>query len=138
MKVDTQINILVAEDDLSIKSLMVEDLRSLGFEGQIFEAENGVDAYKIFQSNSKLDLIISDIQMPEMNGIELLQRIRAHKDGQHVPFLMVTSDDAKETIITCVDNKASNYIVKPWNKQILIKKIVTCFEKERGVENAST
>lgn len=127
----TVFSILVVDDEASIRSLLVEDLRNLGFNNQIFEAEHGIDGIKIFQKNKEgqgaIALIISDINMPAMNGIDFLKEIR--KESTEVPVLMLTTEGDRDSIIKAAQEKANNYLVKPWNRQVLGSKIISCLSK---------
>ncbi len=132
MENNQMMTILVVEDDVNVREQLIVDLKELGFKGQIFSAENGRDAFMIYHKNIRangIDFIISDIDMPVESGIEFLKSVRSDEFGSNIPVLMLTSHEDRETILACSAHKASNYIVKPWGKQILFQKINTCIDK---------
>ena len=76
----------------------------------------------------KIDFIISDWNMPQMPGIELLKNVRANEAWKHLPFLMVTAEGQKENIIEAVKYRVNNYIIKPFTPETLKEKIDKIFE----------
>lgn len=124
---------LVAEDDPTTRKELVENIRELGFQGQIIEAENGKEAFEIFQKEGKkLQFIISDMVMPISSGYDFLVQVRKDPNFQQLPFLMLTSKSDREIVLKCVQAKVSNYLVKPWNLQTLGEKIHSCWAKHNS------
>jgi len=117
--------ILVIDDSSTTRRLVKDMLRQLGF-NNVVTADDGMAALEVL-NREKVDLIISDWNMPQMSGIELLRRVRA--DGQHTEthFLMVTAEAQQENIIEAVQAKVSNYIVKPFTLKTLQQKIERLF-----------
>ncbi len=97
-------------------------LKEIGFTN-IIEADDGTSALEEIKKN-KVDLILSDRIMPNMDGLELLKTIRDSEEYKDVPFLMVTSEGQKHHVIEAVQEKVSNYIVKPFNHEELKDKIL--------------
>ncbi len=112
---------LVVDDFATMRRIVRKILKDLSFH-EIIEAENGIEALKLLKTN-KIDLIVSDWNMPEMSGLELLQRVRADEQLKNVPFLMVTAEAQKENIVEAVKAKVSNYVVKPFTPAVLEEKI---------------
>ncbi len=115
------LSVLVVDDFATMRRIVRKILRDLQFQ-EIFEAENGIEALKLLKSN-KVDLVVSDWNMPEMTGLELLKQVRADDQLKHLPFLMVTAEAQKENIVEAVQAKVSNYVVKPFTPATLEEKI---------------
>ena len=118
---DLNMKILVVDDFSTMRRILRNSLRQLGYEN-IVEADDGKQAIKVLE-REKIDFIISDWNMPEMSGIELLRWVRGSEDFKDMPFLMVTAEAQQENILTAVQAKVSNYIVKPFNGETLKAKM---------------
>ena len=116
-----KIKILVVDDFSTMRKVIRNLLKQSGYEN-ITEAEDGVAALKVLKS-TKMDLIISDWNMPNMSGIELLKTVRADSDLGTLPFLMVTAESLKENVVEAVKAGVNNYIVKPFTAEVLSEKI---------------
>ena len=92
------------------------------------EAEDGVAAMQKLRS-SKFDFVVSDINMPNMNGFQLLSEIKKDDALKHLPVLMVTAEARKEDIVLAAQNGAAGYIVKPFTKATLEEKLANIFKK---------
>jgi two-component system chemotaxis response regulator CheY len=100
-------------------------LKQIGF-SNLVEAENGQDALNKLKVGD-IGLIVSDWNMPVMQGIELLRTVRADAELKHLPFLMVTAEAQKENIIEAVQAGVSNYVVKPFTAEALQGKLEKIF-----------
>jgi two-component system chemotaxis response regulator CheY len=127
MAVNSDIRILVVDDFLPMRTAIREALEMLKFTN-IEVAENGVLALEKLDAD-KFDLVISDWEMPEMNGLELLKKMKTTEKHKHIPVLMVTAEAAQENILTAIKSGAANYIVKPITVRVLLTKIEKIFEK---------
>jgi two-component system chemotaxis response regulator CheY len=125
MAYDKNMKVLVVDDFSTMRRIVKNILRQLGI-NNISEAEDGVKAAAILEID-KFDLIISDWNMPNMTGIELLRHVRASDHIKDVPFLMVTAEAQQENIIEAVKAKVSNYIVKPFTADTLNEKMEKIF-----------
>jgi two-component system chemotaxis response regulator CheY len=121
------IKILVVDDFATMRKVVRNLLKQAGYEN-IVEAEDGVSALRVLKSQ-KIDFVISDWNMPNMTGIELLKAVRADADMASMPFLMVTAEALQDNVIAAVKAGVSNYIVKPFTAEILNEKIVKIMEK---------
>ncbi len=119
------IDVLVVDDAMTMRRIVRGLLRELGCQN-IREAEDGTAAMEELK-RKKADLVISDWNMPNMTGIELLRAIRADESLKDVPVLMVTAEAKKECIIAAVQAGVSNYIVKPFNANTLEEKLNKIF-----------
>jgi two-component system, chemotaxis family, chemotaxis protein CheY len=124
---EKNIKILVVDDFATMRKVVKNLLKQAGYEN-IVEAEDGVSALRILKSQ-KVDFVISDWNMPNMTGIELLKAVRADSDMSTMPFLMVTAEALQDNVIAAVKAGVSNYIVKPFTAEILNEKIVKIMEK---------
>ncbi|ROR01911.1 two-component system chemotaxis response regulator CheY [Desulfosoma caldarium] len=113
--------VLVVDDFATMRRIVKNILRELDFK-DIVEAENGAAAVKILESQ-EIDLIVSDWNMPKMNGLELLKWVRANEKTKDLPFLMVTAEAQKENVVEAVKAKVSNYIVKPFTAAVMAEKL---------------
>lgn len=124
---DKSIKILVVDDFATMRKVIRNLLKQSGYEN-IVEAEDGVNALKILKSQ-KIDFIVSDWNMPNMSGLELLKAVRADEDLKTLPFLMVTAEALQENVVAAVKAGVSNYIVKPFTSETLDEKIKKIMEK---------
>ncbi|MEW5722125.1 MAG: chemotaxis response regulator CheY [Thermodesulfobacteriota bacterium] len=125
MPYDKNMKILVVDDFSTMRRIVKNILRQLGF-NNIVEADDGTTAAALLE-REKVDLIISDWNMPHMTGIELLRHVRSTEEIKDIPFLMVTAEAQQENIIEAVKAKVSNYIVKPFTADTLHEKIEKIF-----------
>ncbi len=124
---DKNIKILVVDDFATMRKVIRNLLKQVGYEN-IVEAEDGVLALRILKSQ-KIDLVISDWNMPNMTGLDLLKAVRADEDLKTAPFLMVTAEALQDNVIAAVKAGVSNYIVKPFTAEVLNEKITKILEK---------
>lgn len=123
MAVDKNMRILVIDDFQTMRRIVMNLLRQLGFSNMI-EAADGVEAFaKLEEENGAVDLIVSDWNMPNMTGFELLKKVRADERFAKVPFIMVTAEGKRENVIAAVQAGVNNYIVKPFNAATLKGKL---------------
>lgn len=136
MAIPQGISILVAEDDKTTRDSVVSDLKALGFQGDIIEAEDGKQAMdKLnahFEAGGVIDFILSDMVMPIASGFDFLTNLRAVAKYKEIPFMMLTSKNDREVVLQCVKAGVSNYLVKPWNVQVLAEKMHSCWVKHHG------
>ncbi len=117
--------VLVVDDFATMRRIIKNILLQLGFKN-IIEADDGTTAWEIL-NKEKVDLIISDWNMPKMPGIELLKKVRADERLKDTPFLMVTAEAQKENIVEAVKYRVSQYIVKPFTPETLQEKLKKIF-----------
>lgn len=113
--------VLVVDDQNSVRQMTRMTLEELGFK-HIHEAENGVKAMET-ASVQPLDLIISDFNMPEMDGLGLLRAVRGHPVARKVPFILLTGRGDRELVVKAAQAGVNNYLVKPFTAAILRGKI---------------
>ncbi|MHB8068393.1 MAG: response regulator [Desulfobaccales bacterium] len=120
-------NVLVVDDVEVTRKIICHILKRIGFDN-IFETDNGTTALSMLRE-FRVDLIITDWNMPQMSGLELLQKIRANPKHQHIPVLMITGEGQEEYILAAVKAGVDNYVVKPFKAETLKKQIETVFKK---------
>lgn len=118
---DLSINILVVDDFATMRRIMKNILKQIGF-ANITEADDGTTALNELKKK-KFDLIISDWNMPNMPGIELLKAVRSNDELKSLPFLMVTAEAQKQNVIEAVQAGVSNYVVKPFTAEAISEKL---------------
>lgn len=119
--IDTSLKVLVVDDMSTMRRIIKNVLKQIGF-SDLVEAENGQDALNKLQAGD-IGFIVSDWNMPVMQGIDLLRAVRANPDLKHLPFLMVTAEAQKDNIIEAVQAGVSNYVVKPFTAEALQAKL---------------
>lgn len=123
---DKELKFLVVDDFSTMRRIVRNLLKELGF--NVEEAEDGVDALNKLQAGG-YGFVISDWNMPNMDGLELLKTIRADGAMSALPVLMVTAEAKKENIIAAAQAGASGYVVKPFTAATLEEKLNKIFEK---------
>ncbi len=119
--------ILVVDDFSTMRRIVKNVLRELGF-SNIKEAEEGGPALQILKS-SKIDFVVTDWNMPGMDGLALLKAIRSDPALKSIPVLMVTAEAKREQIIEAAQNGVNGYVVKPFTAQTLREKMEKVFER---------
>jgi two-component system chemotaxis response regulator CheY len=124
---DPKMKFLVVDDFSTMRRSVRNLLKELGYTN-VDEAEDGVVAMQKLTAGG-FDFVVSDWNMPNMTGIELLKAIRANAQLAHLPLLMITAEAKKENIIEAAQAGASGYIVKPFTAATLSEKLGKIFEK---------
>lgn len=128
MAVDpTKVKFLVVDDFSTMRRIVRNLLKELGYTN-VDEAEDGVVALQKLKGGG-FDFVVSDWNMPNMDGLTLLQTVRADPALKHLPVLMITAEAKKENIIAAAQAGASGYIVKPFTAATLSEKMTKIFEK---------
>jgi two-component system chemotaxis response regulator CheY len=124
---DLKMKILVVDDFSTMRRIVKNLLRQLGYEN-IEEAEDGAQAYSKLKSGG-FGFVISDWNMPNMDGLDLLKKVRNDPELKDLPILMVTAEAEKEKVITAIQAGVNNYVVKPFTGETLKEKMDKIFEK---------
>ena len=118
---------LVVDDFSTMRRIVRGLLKDMGCT-RADEAEDGVAALKMLKSG-RFDFVISDINMPNMNGFDLLNAIKADDDLKHLPVLMVTAEVRKEDIVMAAQAGAAGYVLKPFSRATLEDKVQTIMQR---------
>lgn len=127
MSTPTDMKFLVVDDFSTMRRIIRGLLKEMGCQN-VEEAEDGAAALQLLKSG-KFDFVVTDINMPNMNGFELLRVIKADELLRHLPVLMVTAEARKEDIVLAAQTGAAGYIVKPFTKATLEEKVQKIVQK---------
>lgn len=125
MAANPNMKVLVVDDFATMRRIVKNILTQLGFKN-VIEADDGTTALDVLKAE-KIDLIISDWNMPKMTGLDLLKAVRADSSMANTPFIMVTAEAQQDNIILAVKAKVSQYIVKPFTAETLAEKLQKIF-----------
>ncbi|HLA36294.1 MAG TPA: chemotaxis response regulator CheY [Rhodocyclaceae bacterium] len=123
----SKLRILVVDDFSTMRRIVRNLLKELGYTN-VDEAEDGAVALQKLKGGG-FEFVVSDWNMPNMDGLTLLQSVRADPNLRRLPFLMITAEAKKENIIAAAQAGASGYIVKPFTAATLADKLTKIFEK---------
>ncbi len=122
----TDIRILVVDDMSTMRRIIRNILDQLGY-SNVEEAENGKQALAKLKKE-KFDFVVTDWNMPEMDGLSLVKAIRSDEELKHLPVLMVTAEAKKENVMEALKAGVNNYIVKPFAPEVLKEKMEKIFK----------
>ncbi len=124
---DLKMKILVVDDFSTMRRIVKNLLKQLGFVN-IEEAEDGAQAYTKLKSGG-FGFIVSDWNMPNLDGLGLVKKVRSDDELKDLPILMVTAEAEKDKVVTAIQAGVNNYIVKPFTGDVLKEKMDKIFEK---------
>ena len=127
MTTPTDLKFLIVDDFSTMRRIVRGLLKEMGC-NNAEEAEDGAVALSMLKG-AKFDFVVSDINMPNMNGFQLLQAVKADESLKHIPVLMVTAEARKEDIVLAAQSGAAGYIVKPFTKATLEEKVQKIMQK---------
>lgn len=127
MNTPTDLKFLVVDDFSTMRRIVRGLLKEMGC-NNVDEAEDGSVALNMLKG-SKFDFVVTDINMPNMNGFDLLKAMKADDTLKHIPVLMVTAEARKEDIVMAAQSGAAGYIVKPFTKATLEEKVQKILQK---------
>jgi len=113
--------VITVDDSSTMRRIIKNTLQKIGFE-TVLEAANGVEALDVLAKN-EVDIIVTDWNMPEMDGLTFVKTLRAKDEYKEIPILMVTTEAAKEDILTALKSGVNNYVVKPFTPDTLKEKV---------------
>ena len=116
------VKLLVVDDSSTMRRIIKNTLERLGHT-DILEAEHGLEAWDLLTQNDDIGVVITDWNMPVMNGLDLVKKIRAEQKYEDMPIIMVTTEGGKAEVITALKSGVNNYIVKPFTPQVLKEKL---------------
>jgi len=116
------LKILVVDDSSTMRRIIKNTLARLGYK-DILEGADGVEGWSALDANPDIEMLITDWNMPEMNGLELVKKTRADDRYADLPIIMVTTEGGKSEVITALKAGVNNYIVKPFTPQVLKEKL---------------
>jgi two-component system chemotaxis response regulator CheY len=116
------LKLLVVDDSSTMRRIIKNTLARLGYKN-VLEGADGVEGWEQLDSNPDIEMLITDWNMPEMNGLELVKKVRADERFKDLPIIMVTTEGGKAEVITALKAGVNNYIVKPFTPQVLKEKL---------------
>jgi two-component system chemotaxis response regulator CheY len=117
-----ELKFLIVDDSLTMRRIVTNSLKNLGYNNFV-EAADGKEALEKLASDSAINFVITDWNMPVLSGLELVKAIRADAKTASMPILMVTTRGVKEDILQALQARVNNYVVKPFTPQVLNDKI---------------
>jgi two-component system chemotaxis response regulator CheY len=124
---DLKMKVLVVDDFSTMRRIVKNLLKQIGFTS-IDEAEDGEQAYAKLKDGG-YGFVVSDWNMPNLDGLGLLKKVREDSALKELPILMVTAEAEKEKVITAIQAGVNNYVVKPFTGELLKEKIDKIFDK---------
>ncbi|MCX6074501.1 MAG: chemotaxis response regulator CheY [Campylobacterales bacterium] len=121
--------LLVVDDSSTMRRIIKNTLSRLGYEN-VLEGEDGIQGWNVLNENTDISMLITDWNMPEMNGLELVRKVRADARFNDLPIIMVTTEGGKAEVITALKAGVNNYIVKPFTPQVLKEKLAAVLGTE--------
>lgn len=119
---------LIIDDSATMRKVLINSLQRIGY-NDVVEAEDGVDALGKFDES--IEFVITDWNMPNMSGVELIRALRANAHGKEIPILMVTTRNKRQDILEAASEGVDNYVVKPFTPPILKEKIDWILARKR-------
>ena len=122
-------NVLIVDDSAAIRKILVRVLGQTDLPiGQVHEASDGIEALKSL-GQTEIGLVLSDINMPNMDGLQFLTRVRATPEWQNLPVIMITTEGSQAKVLEAVQLGAQGYVRKPFTAEQIKEKIVACLHR---------
>lgn len=126
---DKNLKVLVVDDMSTMRKIVSKNLTNLGFQN-IVEAADGVQAWELISSaNSGIGLVVSDWNMPNCSGLDLLKRVRADSRFKTIPFVLVTAENEQAQVVEALKAGVNNYLVKPFTPDSFRANLEATFTK---------
>ena len=118
------VNVLIVDDSSVMRKIVGRSLRQAGLDvGQVLEASNGSEALSLARENT-LDLVLSDINMPVMDGMEFVRQLRGLESAQQTPVVMITTEAGEAHVVQALSLGASGYIRKPFTPEQIKERVI--------------
>ncbi len=114
--------LLVVDDSSTMRRIIKNTLAHLGYK-DVLEGADGVEGWRQMDANLDIDVLITDWNMPKMNGLELIKKVRADERLKDTPIIMVSTESGKSEVLTALKAGVNNYIIKPFAPQVLKEKL---------------
>jgi two-component system chemotaxis response regulator CheY len=115
------LSILIVDDMRSMRSIVKGVLQDMGFK-KLHEAGDGSEALSVLRAK-KIDLVISDVEMPKMDGIQLLDEVEKDEELKNIPFIMLTAMNNRDKVVEILEHKVRDFVLKPINPQMLEQRV---------------
>jgi len=131
MALNPNMKVIVIDDMMTMRKILIKMMQGMGFKN-LEQADDGATAWPMieaaFKSGEPYDFIVSDWNMPQMSGLDLLKKVRSTEEIKTTPFLMVTAEAEQANVVKVVQAGVSNFVVKPFNQETLKHKIAQVFK----------
>ncbi len=111
--------VLVVDDSVTMRRIIINTLKSAGFD-DIVEAGDGIEGLANMEG---VELVLTDWNMPEMDGLTFVKELKANSLYNDIPIIMITTEGAKKEVIEALKQGVTNYVVKPFTKEVLLDKV---------------
>ena len=125
MPIEKDLKILIVDDVSATRTILINQLSNLGYSNTVV-SEDGFSALARLKS-ALFDLVVTDLSMSDMSGLDLLKKIRTDSELKHIPVLMITSDDLQGNIVTAIKAGLNDYIIRPFREQTFKQKLDKIF-----------
>ena len=125
MPTEKDLRILVVDDFSATRTILINQLSNLGYSNTVV-SEDGFSALARLKS-ALFDLVVSDLNMSDMSGLDLLKKIRTDSELKHIPVLMITSEDLQGNIVTAIKAGLNDYIIRPFREHTFKQKLEKIF-----------
>ena len=119
------LKILIVDDFSATRTILINQLSNLGY-SNTFVSEDGFSALARLKS-ALFDLVVTDLSMSDMSGLDLLKKIRTDSELKHIPVLMITSEDFQVNIVTAIKEGLNDYIIRPFEEHTFKQKLEKIF-----------
>ncbi len=116
-----ELSVLIVDDMRSMRSIVKQVLTDMGFK-KMHEAGDGSEALSVLRAK-KIDLVICDVEMPKMSGIELLDEVEKDEGLNQIPFIMLTAMNNRDKVMEILEHKVTDFVLKPINPQMLEQRV---------------
>lgn len=140
-EVPRNLDFFVIEDTQVHLDNLLNALKDLNFDGEVIVAKTISEGLKLLdlieKSNTTIDMVISDMHLPDGIGLEILSKLKSHKLLKECPFLVMSTESQQDIIIQSFEAGATNYIIKPFSNEELLEKIEFCWSKASKTKKES-
>ncbi|MEX2262028.1 MAG: response regulator [Bryobacteraceae bacterium] len=118
------LDVMIVDDSAAIRKILQRMLRQSGVAiGEVWEAADGFEALEVLKQ-SRVGLVLSDLNMPNMDGLQLLGEIRSNREWRHVPVIIITTEGGENKVMEAVHRGASGYVRKPFTSEQIKQKLM--------------
>ena len=125
MPIEKDLKILIVDDVSATRTILINQLSNLGYSNTVV-SEDGFSALARLKS-ALFDLVVTDLNMSDMSGLDLLKKIRTDSELKHIPVLMITSEDLQGNIVTAIKAGLNDYIIRPFEEHTFKQKLEKIF-----------
>lgn len=126
------LDVLIVDDSAAIRKILVRTLAQTDLVvGDVLEAGDGAEALKMLEQR-KVGLVLSDINMPNMDGLQLLTSVRSHPEWNNIPVIMITTEGSQAKVMEAIQLGAQGYVRKPFTAEQIKEKVSSCLSSVQG------